>query len=282
MHPILTFVAAAAPLLASAAPTALTTYKDPHLRVSLISAQSVLAPGRTTRLGLYIEHAPHWHTYWINPCDSGLATKLHWTLPSGYRAGDIQWPTPQRLNQGDIYDFGYNGDTLLPVVLQVPADAKPGSTAHLRVEAKWLVCRERCIPGKARLGLDLPVGKTPASDPRTTALFARSRSDQPKPVDWKGSATVQGNRIQVLLEDPKLAAHATLDAFAQTGQVVASAPPRITRQANRIKLDFAKNEYYVAPPPHLVLVLTATHGEQRHAYRIEVPFATVGKPEPSS
>jgi len=279
MHPILLFVVAA-PLLASTAPTAVTTYKDPRLQVSLISAKSVLVPGRTTLLGVHIEHAPHWHTYWINPGDSGLATRLHWTLPPGYRAGDIQWPTPRRLTQGDIHDFGYVGDTLLPVELRVPADARPGSTAHLQVEAKWLVCRERCIPGKARLSLDLPVGKTAASEQRSASLFAQSRADQPQPVDWKGNATLQGNRIEVSLQEPKLAAHATLDAYAQTTQVVANAPPRITRHANRIELSFAKNEYYVAAPSHLILVLTATRGEQRHAYRIQVPFAA--EPAPSS
>ncbi|WP_354675267.1 protein-disulfide reductase DsbD domain-containing protein [Cupriavidus alkaliphilus] len=66
-------------------------------------------------LGLSIQHQPHWHTYWKNPGDSGLATTLSWQLPDGVRAGDIEWPTPQQLPVGPLMNYGYEGQVLLPV-----------------------------------------------------------------------------------------------------------------------------------------------------------------------
>ena len=68
-----------------------------------------------------------WHTYWKNPGDSGLATSLSWTLPAGFAAGEIVWPTPQQLPVGPLMNFGYEGTLLLPVPVTVPADFKGAS-----------------------------------------------------------------------------------------------------------------------------------------------------------
>ena len=60
-----------------------------------------VAPGKSVWLGLQIQHQPNWHTYWRNPGDSGLPTILYWTLPAGVTAGEIAWPTPQRITVGN-------------------------------------------------------------------------------------------------------------------------------------------------------------------------------------
>ena len=144
--------------LAAAAPVASAAARDEnHVAVTLVSEQTALVPGKTAWLGIVLKHQPHWHTYWVNPGDSGLPTKLRWQLPPGFKAGDIAWPAPQRFSAGEVYNFGYAGQVLLPVPIEIPADAKPGTKARLAVEAKWLVCREECIPGKATLKMSLPI-----------------------------------------------------------------------------------------------------------------------------
>ena len=64
-------------------------------------------------------HQPHWHTYWKNAGDSGLPTKLEWTLPAGVTAGDIAWPAPQKIAIGTLANFGFEGTVLLPVPLTI-------------------------------------------------------------------------------------------------------------------------------------------------------------------
>ena len=32
---------------------------------------------------------PEWHTYWINPGDTGVPTRIAWNLPAGASAGPI-------------------------------------------------------------------------------------------------------------------------------------------------------------------------------------------------
>ena len=78
-----------------------------HVAVELIAERTALVPGGTAWLGLRLRHDPHWHTYWINPGDSGLETRLKWTLPPGFQAGAIAWPAPRRLAAGELTNFGY-------------------------------------------------------------------------------------------------------------------------------------------------------------------------------
>ena len=51
-------------------------------------------------MALRQEIAPGWHTYWMNPGDSGEPPRIEWALPTGFTAGDIVWPHPERIRRG--------------------------------------------------------------------------------------------------------------------------------------------------------------------------------------
>ncbi len=252
LHAMRIFAAAFALLLTASAAHAAAVV-DEHLEAELVGERSALVPGQTTWLGLRLKHAPQWHTYWINPGDSGLATKLAWTLPAGYAAGDIAWPAPKRFDLGELTNFGYDGETLLPVPIQVPADATVGTRAHLAVEAKWLVCHEECIPGKATLTLDLPVAQT-AADTSYRPLFAAARAAQPQSAPWPARARVSGNHVEISISGANLPA-APQDVFAVQTRVVANAPAHIETRAGALVLTFAKSDYFTALPKPFDLVL---------------------------
>ncbi|HMD61832.1 MAG TPA: protein-disulfide reductase DsbD domain-containing protein, partial [Opitutaceae bacterium] len=138
-----------------------------QVAASLVPADGSIQPGTPFTVALRLVHKPHWHTYWANP-GTGLPTTLKWTLPLGWKAGDIQWPAPVLLSdsRGNIVGNGYDGDLLLPVTITPPADLKPGANVELRVGADWLMCQDECVPGNARLSLALPVGPDePRPDP---------------------------------------------------------------------------------------------------------------------
>ena len=131
------------------------TVQGDHLAVQLVSRDSQAAPGTTTVVGVRLEHEPHWHTYWINPGDSGLGTRLSWQLPAGVTAAEIDWPAPRRIPVGPLTNFGYDGEMLLPVRITLPSNLEIGSSVALQVKVNWLVCEEECIPGDAVLELAL-------------------------------------------------------------------------------------------------------------------------------
>lgn len=245
------------------------------LQAELVAEHAALVPGGTSSLGVRLRHAPHWHSYWINPGDSGLPTTLAWSPPPGYAAGEVEWPVPKRFGVGGLYNIGYEGDVLLPVALSVPADAAVGSNVHLVVAVKWLACREECIPGKASLSLDLPVAaEPPRIDARWSAAFAQARLAQPQASGWSGSAHDDGARIVVRVEGTGLPpASAALDAFVAQRKVVGNAPPSIRREGDALLVETARSEYFTQAPAQLDLVVTTTDGRTPRGWHVRVPYA---------
>ena len=141
-------------------------------------------------VGLRLAHAPHWHTYWKNPGDSGLPTELQWTLPPGVTAGDIAWPVPRRIPIGELVNYGYEGEVLLPVPLTITPAYQPGplaQTLDIKVHAQWLACEKECIPQEADLGLKLPLRGSTALH---GAAFEQALQQQPAPLQGTQSARI--------------------------------------------------------------------------------------------
>ena len=154
-----------------------------HLTAELVAQAQGVAPGQTIYVALHQTIQPGWHTYWRNAGDSGQPTSIKWTLPTGWKAGDIVWPTPRKLPVGPLVNYGYEGDVVLPVPITAPASARPGQTATLAAAASFLVCKEICVPEDAKLSVDLPVAATPAvPDAQWGATIARTVAAAPKPA----------------------------------------------------------------------------------------------------
>src|SRR5688572_21942196 len=84
--------------------------ETPQVQAQLVASVQAVHPGAEIYLGVNQKIIPHWHTYWINPGDSGNATAIAWTLPEGASASDIIWPTPSRFSMGPITNYAYEND----------------------------------------------------------------------------------------------------------------------------------------------------------------------------
>lgn len=204
-----------------------------EVSVRLLSAARTVQPGQTLLLGFEQRIAPHWHTYWRNPGDSGQPTSVQWTLPDGAQAGDILWPTPQRFDVGPITNYGYENQTVLLTELKLPASLKPGSTVRLQAEATWLVCRESCIPQQATLALQLPVAaqSTPSAD--ADALDA-ARQALPAAAPMPVQATLQNQDLLIRwpvdgAQTVKPDADKTLFLPQDWGRIQHAAKPQLTQ-----------------------------------------------------
>ena len=157
--------AALAFALAAALPTlparAASVVRTAEVRAELLAhaPQGVLS-GQPIWLGLQLEHAPDWHTYWKNPGDSGAATTIDWRLPQGVSAGEIDWPAPHRLPIGPLVNYGYEGKVLLAAPLFLPAGYS-ARTVDIALRADWLVCKVECLPQSGDFQISLPTGATP-------------------------------------------------------------------------------------------------------------------------
>src|SRR5260370_19124521 len=105
--PVLAAAFAAFALLAAPVSRAAPMVKTEHVEADLVADKAGAQPGKALLVGLRLRMEPHWHTYWKNPGDSGLPTKIQWVLPDGLKAGGIQRAFPQPLPLGPLLDFCY-------------------------------------------------------------------------------------------------------------------------------------------------------------------------------
>ncbi|MGE0674423.1 MAG: protein-disulfide reductase DsbD family protein [Methylibium sp.] len=206
----------ALPLSVLAQPSVVTT---DYVRAELVAhAPDGVAPGKAVWLGLSIQHQPDWHSYWKNPGDSGLPTRLGWSLPSGVQAGEIEWPTPKRLPLGPLMNYGYDDKVLLPVSLAIP-EGFTGPTLDVKLKADWLVCKHICVPESGEFSLRVPAQ---AATVGHAALFADARSRLPETLEKaRGTAHLEGQRLVVEISGlPPASAGQTLQLFPETAGVI--------------------------------------------------------------
>ncbi len=284
----LTAVMAMALAIAAPAYAAGATLPADPVAARLVPEAGSVVPGGTLWVDLHLEIIPGWHIYWRNPGDSGLPTEIAWTLPAGFSAGEIAWPVPERFVLGSIGNYGYSGAADLLVPIAAPATLEPGGAAHLAAHASWLVCSDICIPGEAKLALDLPVGAGPAApDPSVAALFAAVRERLPKPAGFATSFAVSGQDLLLSIPEAALAGinRPTASFFPFDGNAVdAAAEPKAERRADGLDLVLARASGPAATLPAMpggvlggVLVLRGADGAER-AYSIAADRAAPAPP----
>ena len=246
----LTALAAACALDARAAPMV----KTEHVEAELVADRASLQPGKPGLVGLKLRMEPHWHTYWKNPGDSGLPTKIRWTLPPGWKVGEIQWPYPQPLPVGPLLNYGYEDEVVLLAELTPAPDAAAGSST-LKANAEWLVCKDICVPEKGELEMPVTIAAAEgAPNPRWQAHIERARGMLP--VDargWSYESALTGKSLLVRLTAPEGAAPPAKAAFfpEREGLIEPAAPQKLTRAGRTLTIEMKLAD----PPPASVPAL---------------------------
>lgn len=132
-------------------------------------------------LGITLTPESHWHTYWSNPGDAGLALSI--SLDDQNLTVTAQdFPTPKRYDIRGVIAYGYDDAKtfLFTITGNLPK--------KISGEASWLTCDETaCVPGSKAFILDLP---------ETEAFpqwFLSAKKSQPRPLRTPLTAQQQGN-----------------------------------------------------------------------------------------
>jgi thiol:disulfide interchange protein DsbD len=268
------------PLLALAVPLAPAPAQgqEPtrsHVRASLLAEADAVRPGRPVLVGIRLEMEEGWHTYWKNPGDSGLATRVRWQLPEGFTAGEIQWPRPGRFSTGPLVSYGYERDVLLLVEVKAPP-AVPGREVRLAGRVDWLECLEACIPGKAELSLTLPVRPASAPGPHA-ALFAEARRRLPaRDAAWGFAARPGGNGFLLDVRPPRGTTLREAWFYAAAPRVVDHAGPQaLAREGTVHTLTVPSDRNGSAE--RLTGVLVAETDAGTRAFDVDVPLAVASR-----
>lgn len=146
--------------------------------------QALPADGGRVTIALRKAILKGWHTYWRNAGDSGEPTRIEWSLPEGFKAGEVQWPLPERIPIGPLMNYGYSGDLWLLSELTVPKGLEAGSSVTLKANVTWLVCKETCIPEQGSFQLKLAVAD---GSPKRSDIWAAAFEDARKRLPETGT-----------------------------------------------------------------------------------------------
>ncbi len=276
--PTTTFVLA---LLALAGPAVAGTPAAKHVQASLLAEVESIQPGHPVSVGIRLQMAEGWHTYWKNPADSGLPTRMAWRLPEGFRAGPLQWPFPRRIAAPPLMSYGYEGEVLLPVEITPPPTLSPGDEVRLTGRVDWLECQEACIPGRAELELVLPVrAEAPKPAVATVALFRETRRLLPVLArGWDLKAAAAPAVLALSFRTPQAPAGAYF--FSDRPLVVEYPSPQTLRRVSgghRLDIRRAANGPALS---HLTGVLLVEGGAAPLAVEVDVPVSPLAALPPA-
>jgi thiol:disulfide interchange protein len=213
-----------------------------NVQVELIPEVQWVQPGTPFTLAVHMRMAPPWHTYWRNPGDSGLATKMRWGLPEGFSAGPFQWPYPETISAPPLMSYGYSHEVTLLVEVTPPATLAAGTDVTVGGRLDWLECSDICIPGKAPLDVRLPVRAEP---PQPVAaqhpFFSTARAKLPADgAAWTPQLVASAKTLALTFASP-LAGLRTAAFFPEQARVIDyAAPQRLLRTATGYSLELAR------------------------------------------
>lgn len=247
----------------------------PHGTLELVAENQSVAPGHGFSLGLHFQLEKGWHIYWINPGDSGEPPRVTWQLPAGLTPQAMDWPAPRRLGSFSIVDFGYEDAVMLIAPIHAEVSLPAQRSVQLSAEVRVLVCREMCIPGKARVSLTLPIkSQPPAPDARTRDLFAAARKSLPRPApgNWRLRVDDANDSFELTANLGHQIRRAIFFPLAES-QIDNTTPQKLLPQATGFRLKLRKSDRLLRPIERLkgVLVLTTDR-----AYLIDVPLNKPG------
>jgi thiol:disulfide interchange protein DsbD len=108
---------------------------------------------------------------------------------------------------------------------------------------RYLICREVCIPARARLNLALQARGTTADAPARRQLFAaaRERWPEPMPSKWTAQASEERDRFILTVRTGSRETRATFFPLMQD-EIDNAAPQTVTPTARGIRLALRKSE----------------------------------------
>jgi len=129
-----------------------------HTTLRMLADVKEVVPGSTFMLGVELTMQPGWHTYYKESGDAGMPTSIEWTLPPGYKHGELLWQKPHKFDDGGIVTYGYADKTVIAAKITAP-DTIPETEQTFGAKVKWLECKDLCVPGSGETSMVLPAGK---------------------------------------------------------------------------------------------------------------------------
>ncbi len=221
-----------------------------HITVGITSEATQITVAEPFWVAIELDHDPNWYSYWRNPGDSGLATRIDWELPEGVTVGPIHWPMPTAKPYEGLTNYGFGERVLLLNEVRLSENWPSNQSVNLKATVSWLVCNDVCIPGDAQLSLTLPTAESPQFDGQIQALFSQARAKWPQTVDWPASYQISDSEvvIDVVSSEEKFASASEIQFFPFDNELVDHATPlSVATDGTQLRLKQRKSSFFQNP-----------------------------------
>lgn len=174
--------------------------RDEEVAVLLVSPMDQVRPGDSFYVGVEFRINPGWHTYWINAGDTGREGRVQWNIPDGVEVGELIWPHPEVYRNNHLVDYVYEDEVILYAEFTLSEDWEEGKKLEIAADVDWLMCEKICIPGKATVTLEIPVGSEKKIDSKQQEKFEQTRQLWPAAAEELSYELYHsGERLQLLI-----------------------------------------------------------------------------------
>ena len=138
------------------------------------------------------------HTYWRTPGEAGVPPVFDFAGSENVKNAVVSYPAPMRIDEAGLDLFGYRGQVIFPVDVELADDSRP---AVLALSLDYAVCGAICLPVKAKVTLALPArpagaAAPPPASPEAAALQAASAK-----VPLRLDAAARGARFAIARDE---------------------------------------------------------------------------------
>lgn len=152
----------------------------------LVPLKENALPDKPFTVAVVFNFESGWHSYWRNPGEAGEETRITFELPEGFKAGEINWPVPERFETAGFKEFGYTGKAYHFAQI-IPPENYADSVIPIKAKVSLLLCGKECLPKEEELYLSLPVkdGETESLNPELAEVYASL------PIPYAGGVTFE-------------------------------------------------------------------------------------------
>ncbi len=207
-------------------------------KASMFLDMESINQGGSFTAALKLEHPEGWHSYYLNTGGIELPPKIEWSLPEGFVAGPIQWPSPEVKDGYFGKSFIYSGSPVFLIPIHAPGPLAAGSVAKLEAKVSWQICKESCLNEEASFILRIGVADQPLPEVSSASLFAEARAKIPAtPEGWSYRTSTTATEVTLRIGLP-----AALDAVPtdfipnQPHLLSASSGGRIAAEGNTLTI----------------------------------------------
>jgi thiol:disulfide interchange protein DsbD len=236
---------------------------EQNVAIRLLPQKTDVKPGETITVGIEQKIREGWHTYWLNPGDSGAIPRIAWSGVDAIASGPIEWPLPKRLPFGPLMNYGYEDEVVLLQDITLPETLPPGAQTVSAV-IDILVCADICIPEthEASFVINGPAEGVPAA-------IETARTKLPLAMGWQTELSEKDGNLIVRIASDAPGAFANLESvelFPEEWGLIANPPAtKAVIEGDILVLSHPRGERALSdiPVSNIVIAYENQNGERR-------------------